>query len=209
MSNALRKISNTPISSNPSGILIVGTSSFSLLSPSVFTIGTQSFTANPKGFLLADATILPGAAARTISGTVISLGLSGALVIGSSTISLLTLLFAISSIAVSEANTAISAGDPAGTIIGVQPSDNEKLGMSTVSLPSLLTVDGSNVEDHPSLATVDGKTIHPSAPGSTVDGTSVSKTSASAGGQTKGIGVSLVVLWVSGIGGILMLMLTV
>lgn len=224
-------ISNTPISLNPSSILIVGTSSFSLLSQSIFTIGTQSFTANPKGFPLADATILPGAAARTVSGTVISLGLSGALVIGSSTISLPTLPFAISSIAVSEANTAISAGDSAGTITGVQSCGNEKLRTRPISVPPLLTTDKSNVEDHPSLEIVDGETIHPSAPGSTVEGsfvslaagsatlavgtgrsamsTSVSKTSASAGGQTKGIGVSLMVSWVSGIGVILVLMLIV
>ena len=81
-------ISKTHVSSDLSEILAVGSSRFSLPPQPVFTVGTRSFIANPTGFVLDGATITPGAVAQTVDDTVISLGRSGALTLGSTTISL-------------------------------------------------------------------------------------------------------------------------
>ena len=146
-------ISNTPVSLDPSGILVVGSSNFSLPPQSIFTIGTQKFTANPTGFLLNGATISPGAAAQTIDGTIISLAQSGVLAVGSSIILLKTpsstptafapvtvagQTFTPNPTAFSIASTTISAGGPAitiaGTVISLQPSGTLMVGSSTIRL---------------------------------------------------------------------------
>ena len=201
-------ISNTPVSLDPSGILVVGSSSFSLPPQSIFTIGTQQFTANPTGFLLDGVTISPGAAAQTIDGTIISLAKSGALAIGSSTILLQTpsstptavppitvagQTFTPNPTAFSIAGTTVSAGGPAitidGTMISLEPSGTLIVGSSTLLLSpspsSLLHIDGLSVEAQSSLAIVDGVTISPGAPGVTIDGSVVSL---EAGGATLDVG---------------------
>lgn len=201
-------ISNTPISLDLSGILVVGSSSFSLPPQSIFTIGTQPITANPTGFILNGATISPGGAAQTVDGTIVSLGQLGALAIGSSTLSLLTPSFTLPAIspftvagqtftpnptAFSIAGTTISVGGPAitlaGTIISLQPSGNLIVGSSTIPLSktpsSLLNIDGFSVEAQSSLAIVDGVTIKPGAPGVTIDGSIISLES---GGATLDVG---------------------
>lgn len=203
-------ISNTPISLAPSGVLVVGSSSFSLPPQSVFTVGVLPFIANPTGFVLNGATIFPGGAAQTVDGTRISLGQSGAFEIGSTTISLPTPSFppVISTLtvagqtftpnptALSIAGTTISAGGPAvtvaGTIISLGPSGTLIVGSSTIALlapqtplPSLPKIDGLSIDAQSSLAIVDGVTISPGAPGVTVDGSVVSL---EAGGATLDIG---------------------
>ena len=151
-------ISDTLVSLDPSRILVVGSSKFSLPPQSVFTIGTQPFTANPTGFVLNGATISPGSAAEIVDGTKVSPAYSGALAIGSSTISLATPSFnppAISPFTIAGQTftpnptaflidgTTISAGGPAitvaGTIISLKPSGVLIVGPSTTSLstPSL------------------------------------------------------------------------
>ena len=60
-----------------------------LPSQTVFTVGGQTFTAESTGFAIAGTSIFPGHAV-TISGTIVSLGPSGALVVGSETMSLPT-----------------------------------------------------------------------------------------------------------------------
>ena len=82
-------ISGTIVSLGPSGALVVGSSTMSLPSETVFTVGGQIFTAEPTGFAIASTSISPGQAV-TISGTIISLGLSGTLVVGANTMSLPT-----------------------------------------------------------------------------------------------------------------------
>ena len=203
-------ISSTPVSLDPSGILAVGSSRFSLPPQSVFIVGTRSFTANPTGFVLDGATI-PGAAAQTVDGTVISLGRSGALTLGSNTISLqspsptpaTTTAFTVAGqtftpnpSAFSIAGTTISAGGPAvtvaGTVISLQPSGTLILASSTILLlasqtaaPPVQNIDGFSVEAQSSLAIVDGVTIRPGAPDVTVDGHNVSL---EAGGSTLDVG---------------------
>ena len=80
-------ISGTMISLGPSGTLVVGSNTMALPSQTVFTVGTQTFTAEPTGFSIAGTSISPGQAV-TISGTIVSLGPSGTLVVGSNTMSL-------------------------------------------------------------------------------------------------------------------------
>ena len=192
-------ISKFPVSLDLSGILAVGSSSFSLPPQSVFTVGTRSFTANPTGFVLDGATITPGAVAQTVDGTVVSLGSSGALTLGSTTISLqspsptptTTMAFTVAGqtftpnpSAFSIAGTTISAGGPAvnvaGTVISLQPSGTLILGASAIPLlasqtasQQVLKINGFSVEAQPSLAIVDDVTIRPGAPDVTVDGKNV------------------------------------
>ena len=194
-------ISNTPVFLDPSGILVVGSSSFSLSPQSVFTIGNQLFTANPTGFILNGATISPGGAAQTLDGTVVSLGQSGALAIGSSTISLPTPSFTPSAIstfsidgqtftpnptAFSIAGTTISAGGPAvtvdGTIVSLQPSGTLIVGSNTIPLstPSILpdgnvlSIAGQTFTPNPSAFSIAGTTISAGGPAVTVAGTIIS-----------------------------------
>ena len=193
-------ISKTPVSLDLSGILAIGSSKFSLPPQSVFTVGTRSFTANPTGFVLDGATITPGAVAQTVDGTVISLGRSGALTLGSTTISLqspsptptTTTAFTVAGqtftpnpSAFSIAGTTISAGGPAvtvaGTVISLQPSGTLILGSNTISLLASQTasspvqnINGFSVEAQSSLPVVDGVTIRSGAPDVTVDGNTVS-----------------------------------
>ena len=82
-------ISGTPVSLAPGGTLAIGSFTLALPSQTIFTVGGQTFTAEPTGFAIASTSISPGQAV-TISGTIISLGPSGALVVGSNTIILPT-----------------------------------------------------------------------------------------------------------------------
>ena len=85
-------ISGTRVSLNPSGELVLGTSTINLKAQSptkTFTVGGLAFTAAPTGFTIAGSIVSPGSAPITISGTRISLDRYGQVAIGSSTINLL------------------------------------------------------------------------------------------------------------------------
>lgn len=96
-------LSGTSISLGSSGMLVIGTSTVQLpkvsaasggvpndwKSPTfVFAVGGQTFTASPTSFQIAGSPVLSGHAPVTISGTRISLGSSGALVIWTSSFQL-------------------------------------------------------------------------------------------------------------------------
>ena len=91
-------VSGTTYSLLPTGGLLVnGKSTLAVPSPiptainynTVFSIGGSTFTAAPTGFVLPNgATLTPGAHAAIISGTLVSLGAAGTLLLGSSTITL-------------------------------------------------------------------------------------------------------------------------
>lgn len=84
-------ISGTVISLGQSGALAIGSSTVDLLpSSKAFTVAGQVFTPNPSAFSIAGTTISAGGPAVTVDGTVISLQPSGNLILGSSTIPLLT-----------------------------------------------------------------------------------------------------------------------
>ncbi|KAM0801210.1 hypothetical protein BDR22DRAFT_848128 [Usnea florida] len=195
-------ISNTPISLDPAGVLFVGSSSFSLPPRSVFTVGAHTFTAASTGFVLDGATISPGAAAQWVDSTRVSLGLSGALAIGSSTISLPTLLstptatsvytvagqsFTLNPSAFSIAGTSISAGGPAVTVAGTVVSLGQPgalaIGGTTISLQtppptfpadSPIIVAGQTFTPNPSAFSIAGTTISAGGSAVTVAGTVIS-----------------------------------
>ena len=83
-------IDGTLVSLESSGILDIGSSRILLAPSNVYTIGGETFTANPTAFSIDGTTISAGGPGVTIDGTVVSLGTSGILDIGSSTISLLS-----------------------------------------------------------------------------------------------------------------------
>ena len=151
------KISGTVVSLGQNGVLIIGSSTVSLLTPSdiypseTYTVAGQKFAPNPSAFSIAGTTISAGGPAVTVDGTVVSLGQSGALGIGSSTFDLPPLsytpnkaytvasqTFTPNPSAFPIANTIISAGGPAatvdGTIISLQASGILLIGSSTISL---------------------------------------------------------------------------
>ena len=168
---------------------------------SVFTINTQTFTANPTGFMINNAAITPGGMPHIIDGTSISLGQSGILAIGGSTISLtgppstslaaeaFTIagqIFTPSPSAFSIAGTTISANGPAvtvsGTIISLARDGVLQIGSSTFSLPGpsdtppdkLYTVAGQTFTPNPSAFLIAGTTISAGGPAATINGTLIS-----------------------------------
>ncbi|MCJ1366226.1 hypothetical protein MMC16_005352 [Acarospora aff. strigata] len=145
-------ISSTPVSFGVSG-LVIGTSTFqrsNIERPdaellNLFTVGGHALKANPTGFLIAGATLSPGGAAVTISGTPVSLGASG-LVIGTSTFHLPdiftvgTQAFTANPAGFSVAGTTLSPGGAAvtisGTPISLMPSGNLVIGSDTITMAS-------------------------------------------------------------------------
>ena len=180
-----------------SGPEVKATSTISSPLQSILTIGTQTFTANPTGFKINEVPILPGDSSHTVDGTVISLGQSGILAIGSSTVSLtspssisiLTVAgqtFNPNPTAFSIAGTIVSAGGSAvtvdGTIISLDPSGVMAIGSSTVDLSSLsdpspskvYTVAGQTFTPNPSTFPIANTVISAGGPAATINGTIIS-----------------------------------
>ncbi len=204
-------VDGTLISLDPSGALAIGSSTIdlpSLSDPSpskVYTVGGQTFTPNPSAFPIAGTVLSAGGPAITVDGTIISLGQSGALAIGSSTIDLPSLsdpspskvytvagqTFTPNPSAFPIANTMISAGGPAatinGTIISLQPSGALIIGSSTIPLSTTsdMSIDGFGINAQSSFVVIDGVTLSAAAAGVTISGTLVSL---EAGGATLDIG---------------------
>lgn len=153
-------ISGTPVFLGPSGILVIGSLTTSLSATptlpstaSVFTVGGQTFSADPSGFNVAGSKVLPGGNLVILSGTTVSLSPSGVLNIGDSAISLPTLqttappvytfgglaVTAESSGAVLIGGTTIVPGELGATISGtpisLAPSGVLVIGSSTYTLP--------------------------------------------------------------------------
>ena len=194
-------ISDTPLSLASNGVLIYGPSSVLLSSQSILTLGSQTFTPNPKGFAINSTSIYPGEAAQTIDGTVVSLDQSGHLTIGNTIISLpIPVMDPPTSHGIVIAGhtitpeysrfgiegTSISVGGPTitlnGTVISLQTSGILVVGTSKIRLSAPLVsssptygVDGFSVQALPSsLALVDGVTFTPSQAGTTIAGSLVS-----------------------------------
>ncbi|MCJ1457092.1 hypothetical protein MMC28_007458 [Mycoblastus sanguinarius] len=186
-------ISNTPISLNPSRTLVFGSSSITPPPQSIFIIGSQTFTAKPTGFPVQVARISPGAPAQTIEGTVISLGLSGALAIGSSTFALAAnsafmvagQVITPNPSAFSIAGTIVSAGGPAitvdGTVVRLGRSGALFIGSSIFTIPppappvnDPLVIAGQTITPSASAFSIAGTTISAGGPPVTINGTIVS-----------------------------------
>lgn len=200
-------IDGTTVSLDQSGALAIGSTTISLTDPSptpfapeAFTVAGQTFTPNPSAFSIAGTTVSVDGPAITVSGTVVSLGQSGALRIGSSTISLASpsdpspskvytiagQTFTPNPSAFPIANTIISAGGPAatidGTIISLGQSGALAIGSSTVHLPTqsytpfnkAYTVAGQTFTPNPSAFPIANTIISAGGPAATIDGTIIS-----------------------------------
>ena len=119
--------------------------------PFTITVGGQTFTPNPSAFSAAGTTTSAGGPAITVNRTIISLGQSGALAIGSSTVNIPLQSYIPSEVytiagqtftpnpsAFFIANTTISPDGPAATInrtiISLRPSRTLIIGSSTIPL---------------------------------------------------------------------------
>ena len=149
-------VDGTTVSLDQSGVLAIGSSTISLANPvysAVLAVAGQIFTPNPSIFSIAGTMISAGNSAITFDGTAVSLDESGALAIGSTTITLTnpspthsaTEVFTVAGQTFTPNpsvfpidGTSISVGGPAATISGTVISLGQngvlKIGSSTVSL---------------------------------------------------------------------------
>ena len=196
-------VSDKTIAWAPSNDLVVGKSTIALSPPSpIFTVAGQVFTPASKGFAVGGKTLLPGGASVTISGVPISLGLSGNIVVGSSTISLPRIftplpsstftfdnqLFTVVPSGVALDGTTLVPGGVGITIDGVPinlgPSGKIVVGSSTTFLPNIfpnpsnpsssITISNPVFTLLPSGLAIDGTTLTPGGPDITVAGTHLS-----------------------------------
>ena len=197
-------VDDTTISLDKSGVSALDSSTVSLTNPSVtpvLAVAGQTFTPNPSVFSIAGTIISAGGSAITVDGTTVSLDASGALAIGSTTISLTnpsptpstTEIFTVADqtftpnpSAFSIDSTPISVDGPAatisGTIISLGQNGVLEIGSSTVSLlttsdiyPSkAYTIAGQTFTPNPSAFSIAGTTISAGGSAVTVDGTVVS-----------------------------------
>ena len=162
----------------------------------IFTVGEQIFTAESNAIFMPGERIARAGWGTTIDGTQVSLGSSGLVDIGSSTISLLAdqalpTVFTIGNEVFTPNPTAISmdginvtAGGPGVTIAGTQVSlDSSGLlivGSSTISLsadqtlPTVFAIGSEIFIPNPTESSMDGIMITAGGPGVTIAGTQVS-----------------------------------
>ena len=193
-------ISGTPISLGISGNLMIGSASVDIgnQNPAVntFKVGGESITADSNGFFVHGSQILPGNPPVFLSGTPISLGISGNLVIGSSTIALSGSNSAINAFNVggdtftaspmgfTVAGSQVLPGGSAivvsGTTLSLSPSGVLDIGGASINLaPQVPSVDvfnvgGQIVTANPSGFQIDGSSILPGGTPVTISGTQVS-----------------------------------
>ena len=201
-----KTIGGTQVSLGSSGLLDVGSSTIflsterttiplSAVSSGIFTVGGQVFTAKSNAIFLEGERIAPGGRGKTIGGVQVSLGSSGLLHVGSSTIFLsaeqaLPTIFTVGSevftpnpTAISMDGTTITAGGPGVTIAGTQVSLGSSglldVGSSTISLsveqalPIIFTVGSEVFTPNPTAISMDGTMITAGGPGVTIAGTPV------------------------------------
>ena len=153
-------VSGTPISLEPSGTLLIGSSAIALPTalPNVYTVGGQIVTAAPSAVVVDGTTLVPGGAGITVSGTPISLEPSGTLLIGSSAIALPTALPNVYTVggqivtaapsAVVVDGTTLLPGGPgitvSRTLISLEPSGTLLIGSSAIGLePTVKPFEGA------------------------------------------------------------------
>ena len=197
-------VDGTAISLDQSGNLAIGSSTVSLTTSSsitILTVAGQTFTPNPSAFFIADSIVSAGGPAVTVNGTAINLDQSGALAIGSTTISLTNAsptpfapnaftvagqTFTPNPSAISIAGTTISADGPAvtisGTIVSLGSNGALEIDSSTISLPTLsetppnkiYTVAGQTFTLNPSAFPIAGTIVSAGGSAVTIDGTIIS-----------------------------------
>ena len=190
---------SSPILLPPQSIFTIDAQTFTA-NPTVLAVAGQIFTANPSAFFIAGTMISAGGPPITIKGTAISLDQSGALAIGSTTISLTnpsptplaTEAFTVAGqtftpnpSAFSIAGTTISADGPAvtidGTVISLGQSGALAIGSSTSYIPlqsytlgEVCTVAGQIFTPNPSAFSIAGTIMSAGGPAATIDGTIIS-----------------------------------
>ncbi|KAI9810598.1 MAG: hypothetical protein M1827_006160 [Pycnora praestabilis] len=190
-------ISGTPVSLNPLGDIVVGSTMISpnpTDNPAVLTFAEQTFTAVSNGLIIGSQTLSANGPGITLSGTPIYLGTSGNLIIGTSTLSLmpsggpkvLTVageIFTPASNALIIGGQTLSPGGTGITVSGVPMSldglDNLIVGTSTFTLqttgsPKVFTIGGQTFIAAPNGFMVGSQTLSPGGPGMTISGTPVS-----------------------------------
>ena len=208
-------VDGTVVSLDPTGVLTIGSSTFSLPTPTPaasvnqpLVIAGQTITPSGSAFLVLGTTLSPGGPTVTVDGTVVSLNPSGVLAIGSSTFTLPTpapdisanqpLVIAGQTItpdgsAFSVAGTTLSPGGPAvtinGTVVSLQPSGTLVVGSDSFALLtssiSIYDIGGLSVQAESSFAMVNGVAVSPGAAGVTAGGSIVSL---EPGGKTLDVG---------------------
>ena len=181
-------IQGVPISLAPSASAIVvdgGTTPISPGQTPVITLGSQPVTASPTSqYVLAGRTLVPGAAAITISGTPISVPTDGnAVVVGGSTVAIPHTASPVLPV-ITLGNQVITANSASQFLVGDQtlapgaPAITVAAPASAVAAsgpsPTTLTVGGEVFTPNPTAFPIDGTTISADGPGVTVDGTSIS-----------------------------------
>ena len=167
-------ISGTPVSLALGGTLAIGNSTIALPPQTVFTVGGQTFSAQPTGFAVDGTTLTPGGSAVTISGTPVSLAQGGTLAIGSSTIALpsQTIFTVGGQTFVAEptgfaiGSTSIAPGQAitiSGTVVSLGPSGALVVGSNTLSLPpqTVFTVGGQTFTPEPTGFAIAGTSLSP------------------------------------------------
>ena len=188
-------VSGTAISMDLSGNLVVGGGA-SITSPpaTVFTVGAQRFTADGDDLVGSGTTIRAGGPAALVSGTPVSLGSSGVLVVGGTTTSLAGFpqssvftvggeIFTANPTKVSVGGATLSAEGPGitvnnSTLISLNPSGSLLIGTSTIPLqsptPPIITTDGQAFTlEQGGLIAVDGVTLSSGGPGTILNGTPI------------------------------------
>lgn len=202
-------ISGTPVFLGQSGILVIGSLTTSLpatptqpLPPNkIFTVGGQTFSADPTGFNVAGSRVIPGGIPVILSGTTVSLSPSGVLIIGDSAIPLPTQtnargVYTVGGLAITaESSGAIVIGGTtivpgglgatiSGTPISLGPSGVLAIGSSTYTLPiptaqadgiAVFTAAGLVFTRKPSGVVIfNGTSIFPGGSAVSISGTQVS-----------------------------------
>ena len=197
--------SGTPISLAPSGTLFINNTPMPIVDTApiapnpILTVAGEVFTVNPTSLVIAGSYITPGGPAQLISGTPISLGLSGVIYIGDPTIDLpavqletasavlLTVggqLFTANPIGFNLGKSSIFPGGPAvtisGTPISLAPSGVVVVGDSTVSLqqaqtplPKVFTLADQILTANPTGFNIGNSHIGPNNPTITISGTPI------------------------------------
>ena len=180
-------IHGVPVSLAPLATAIVVDGRTTPLSPGqtpIITLGSQPITASPMSqYVLGGRTLVPGAAAITVSGTPISVPMEGnAIIVRGSTVAIpntpgpvlpeITLgnrvitansasQFLLGDQTLVPGAPAITVAAPAGAIAAFGPS------------PTALTVGGKVFTPNPTAFAIGGTTISAGGPGMTVDGTPI------------------------------------
>lgn len=209
----------------PGGGAPVSTTTAALPQP-VITLAGQAITANPTGFTVGTASVMPNGPAVIVSGVVLSMGPSGVLQFGSSTVLIPVPQPTANSIVLTTngavltatpigpnfiiASKTLSLGGPVATVSGTPislASAGLIVGTATIPVtraPQVITLNGQTITANTASDFVlAGQTLVPGGPPITVSGTPVSLGAAGTdvvlGTSTESVGLGGLII--SGFGG--------